>query len=117
MKRNPTYTDFENSLNGESPPDHWPGELKAMWFLRKGDWNRAHTIAQDLPSSVAHRIHGYLHWVEGDLWNAGYWYRQAGVKRPDIPLEEEARNIVTSILKSITVMLTPSEEVFPRVSK
>jgi hypothetical protein len=37
-------------------------------------------------------VHAYLHRVEGDLGNAGYWYREAGraAARGALPAEWEA---------------------------
>ena len=32
---------------------------------------------QDEPTREAAWVHAYLHRVEGDLGNAGYWYRRA----------------------------------------
>ena len=64
------------------------------------DWEGAHNIAQDIDSSAGSRIHGYLHWVEGNLRQADYWYHQTGVNRPNTGLEEESRNITTQLLQS-----------------
>ncbi len=46
----------------------------------KGDWEGAHDIVQVMDGKAAAHIHAYLHRVEGDQWNAEYWYRRAGVK-------------------------------------
>jgi hypothetical protein len=43
-------------------------------------------------------VHAYLHRVEGDLGNAGYWYRQAGKPAASSPLEAEWHQIVQSLL-------------------
>ena len=69
------------------------GCLKALSLLAGGDWEAAHKLVQDDPSSEAAWMHAHLHRVEGDLANAGYWYRRAGkaVARGD--LEEERRAI------------------------
>lgn len=74
--------------------------LKAMWMAAHDDWEGAHNIAQDIETTDGSRIHGYLHWVEGDLPNADYWYRQAGMTRPNISLEGEWHNITKHLLKS-----------------
>jgi len=52
--------------------------LKALGLLAAGDWDGAHRIVQDDPSAEAAWVHAHLHRVEGDLGNAGYWYRRAG---------------------------------------
>ena len=57
---------------------HLPPLLHALWHDAHGDWNRAHSIAQDLDTPDAAWVHGYLHRKEGDISNAGYWYHRAG---------------------------------------
>lgn len=51
---------------------------QAADFLAKGDWQRAHAIAQEDESKTGCWIHGIVHVLEGDLDNARYWYRRAG---------------------------------------
>ena len=70
--------EFEASLRGFTPPGGVHGALEALWHERRGDWDRAHKIVQDESDADAAWVHAYLHRVEGDLGNAGYWYRQAG---------------------------------------
>jgi hypothetical protein len=50
---------------------------QALALLSSGDWNAAHELVQDDPSPEAAWMHAHLHRVEGDLANAGYWYRRA----------------------------------------
>jgi hypothetical protein len=52
---------------------------RAIARLRAGDWRGAHETVQELQGVDAARLHGLLHRIEGDLDNARYWYRQAGV--------------------------------------
>jgi len=52
--------------------------LHALWHDAHGDWDRAHTITQEIESPDAAWLHAYLHRKEGDISNAGYWYRCAG---------------------------------------
>lgn len=40
-------------------------------------------------------MHAYLHRVEGDENNAGYWYRRAGKPHSSAPRAEEWQEIVT----------------------
>jgi hypothetical protein len=54
------------------------GALLALWLDAKGDWEKAHGIAQDVAGPDGAWVHAYLHRKEGDLGNAGYWYRRAG---------------------------------------
>ena len=62
----------------DNPPEELSMCLQALWWENKGDWERAHEIAQDAGSREGDWVHAYLHRVEGDLGNAGYWYRRAG---------------------------------------
>ena len=72
--------------------------LAALWWDRKGDWDRAHAIAQTIPTVQGSALHAYLHREEGVLWNADYWYRRAGRPRPAIPLTEEWTLLVQEML-------------------
>ena len=62
---------------GREPPDGMSQELVSLWLARKGRWDDAHDVAQDINTPMGSWIHAYLHRVEGDLGNAGYWYRRA----------------------------------------
>jgi len=44
-------------------------------------------------------VHAYLHRVEGDLGNAGYWYRQAQRPVPNGPLPAEWVAITKTLLE------------------
>jgi hypothetical protein len=54
------------------------GALLALWCDAKGDWEKAHGIAQDVAGVDGAWVHAYLHRKDGDLGNAAYWYGQAG---------------------------------------
>ena len=84
----------------DSPDSLGTPLLKAMWLAAKDDWEGAHNIAQDIDTSMGSRVHGYLHWVEGDIWNADYWYRRSGITRPNVSLNEEWHSITTLLLKA-----------------
>ena len=43
-------------------------------------------------------VHAYLHRVEGDLSNAGYWYRKAGRPEASSYLQEELWQIAEALL-------------------
>ena len=64
--------------------------LDAVEFLEKGDWEAAHRIAQEDESSLGSWAHGIVHLMEGDLSNAGHWYKRAGreLANPDRVAEE-----------------------------
>ena len=66
---------------------------RVLWLDERGDWAGAHDLAQSLPDPDGARLHAYLHRVEGDLPNARYWYRRAGVAEFDGSLAEERRTL------------------------
>ena len=67
--------------------------LKALGLAASGDWDGAHKLVQDDSSSEAAWVHAHLHRVEGDLSNAGYWYRRAGKPVAAGDLDEERQAI------------------------
>ncbi|MDE5459892.1 hypothetical protein [Bradyrhizobium sp. CSS354] len=86
------------SLDGAAPPPDLSAPLAALWWAAKGDWDQAHRIVQDESSREAAWVHAYLHRVEGDLGNAGYWYRQAGQPVARDSLQAEWERIVAATL-------------------
>ena len=90
--------EFIQSMKEDTPPEGLSEPLQAMWHARKGDWETAHNIAQSISSELGSWIHAYLHRVEGDLNNAGYWYRRVGKPQFQGSTEAEADDIVNSIL-------------------
>jgi len=54
------------------------GALLALWWDAKGDWEKAHEIAQNVAGADGAWVHAYLHRKDGDVGNAAYWYGQAG---------------------------------------
>ncbi len=52
--------------------------LQALWHAARGDWDRAHALAQDASGREGDWVHAYLHRLEGDHGNAAYWYARAG---------------------------------------
>jgi hypothetical protein len=63
--------------------------LKALDLEKEGNWDQAHRLIQSYYTMEACWIHAYLHRVEGDLANAGYWYSRAGKIRPGYDLKKE----------------------------
>jgi hypothetical protein len=90
--------DFEESLQGSAPPAGVSGTLEALWHERRGNWDRAHEIAQDIAGTDGSWVHAYLHRREGDLSNAAYWYRQARKPVARGNLDDEWRGIVEALL-------------------
>ncbi len=72
--------------------------LQAMWHDAKGNWHKAHSLVDSLHDETACWVHAYLHRKEGDLGNAGYWYRNAGKNMPAISLQQEWEQIVKALL-------------------
>jgi len=92
--------EFTLTTSRESPPAGLIPALEALWYLRKGDWSRAHSIVQEHEDDRAYAaVHAHLHRIEGDLANAGYWYRRAGRKVADNTLEEEWKSLVAHFLR------------------
>jgi hypothetical protein len=94
-----TVDEFERSTAGAMPPDGLTPALTALWHDARDDWNRAHTVAQDIDDETGAWVHAYLHRKEGDLGNAGYWYRRAGRPPASGDLTEEWRQIVRALLE------------------
>ncbi len=95
------YEDFVNSTFDAAPPDQLPDTLTSLWWDKKGNWDKAHFIAQNIPTIQGGAVHAYLHREEGVLWNADYWYGRAGRIRPEISLEEEWRLLVQEMIESL----------------
>ena len=93
-----TYQEFQDTLSQNQPSSEWPEALRALWYDAKGDWEASHNIAQDIHSAMGSWIHAYLHRKEGDKWNAGYWYRQAGKPYPEYSLDDELQVLVNAVI-------------------
>jgi len=90
--------DFKASLTDDAPPPALSPSLTALWWAAKGNWDAAHKIAQDQDTSDSAWVHAYLHRVEGDPGNAGYWYRQAGKPVARDSVETEWERIAAALL-------------------
>jgi hypothetical protein len=90
---------FAFTLANPTPPRALAAPLAALWWARKGDWDRAHKLVQDEAGQDAAWVHAYLHRVEGDLGNAGYWYRQARKPAATGDLDAEWAAMVDALLK------------------
>jgi len=92
------YDEFIKRVEDDQPAAGLSETLKSLWWDKKGDWDTAHAIAQDIPTKQGSAVHAYLHREEGVLWNADYWYARAGRVRPDIPLAQEWDLLVEEML-------------------
>lgn len=94
-----TYDQFLSSLSQSEPPKELPVLLQALWYDANDNWEAAHDIAQSSEGTKNYdRLHAYLHRVEGDTWNAGYWYRRAGADVFKGSLKEEWQFLVESMI-------------------
>jgi len=84
-----TYDELVASLREDAPPKNASEPIRALWLAKKGDWDGAHRLVDGIHTSTGSRIHAHLHRVEGDLSNAGYWYRRASVEPETGTLEAE----------------------------
>jgi hypothetical protein len=93
-----TLQEFKASLADDRPPSDVGPLLAALWHDARGDWNRAHDIAQEADNNAGAWVHAYLHRKEGDLPNARYWYGRAGRPASSAPIEDEWESIVSELL-------------------
>ena len=93
-----TYDEFVSTISDEQPPPAVSETFTSLWWDKKGNWDKAHSIAQEIPTEQGSAVHAYLHREEGVLWNADYWYNRAGRQRPDISLEEEWQLLAEEML-------------------
>ena len=95
-----TYDEYLADIKNAQPSSELSATLTSLWWDKKGDWDTAHAIAQEISTAQGSAVHAYLHREEGVLWNADYWYSSAGRMRPDIPLQEEWQQLVEEMLVS-----------------
>jgi hypothetical protein len=88
---------LKSTLSNTAPDGGLASPLAALWWAAKGDWEAAHRIVQDESDANSAWVHAYLHRVEGDLSNAGYWYRRAGKPAARDALDDEWQRIVDEL--------------------
>ncbi len=93
-----TPAEFERTVAKDAPPAGVGAALRALWWARKGDWDKAHAIVMEADDRNAAWVHAYLHRAEGDLGNAAYWYRQARRPVATGALEAEWGAMVAALL-------------------
>ena len=92
--------EFKASIVGAAPAPGLGAPVAALWWAAKGNWDQAHKLVQDEDTADAAGVHAYLHRVEGDLGNAGYWYRRASKPVAVGPLQTEWEAIASTLLGS-----------------
>lgn len=92
-----TLSELRATLSDSSPPAV-SALVSALWWDAKGDWERAHSIAQEIDDASASWVHAYLHRKEGDLGNAEYWYYRARQPVATDSLDEEWTRIASALL-------------------
>lgn len=84
-----TLNQFLASMQNPTPPADLDPLMEALWHDGKGNWEKAHEIAQAKNTPSHSLLHAYLHRKEGDQSNARYWYNRAGRPVPSSTLAEE----------------------------
>jgi hypothetical protein len=95
-----TLSEFKASLKEAKPPAHLAPALSALWWAAKDNWDKAHRIVMNEGGKECAWVHAYLHRREGDLDNAGYWYRQARRSVSAESLSQEWNEIAATLLKN-----------------
>jgi hypothetical protein len=93
-----TLAELKCALSKAKPPAGLVPALAALWWAGKGEWDKAHGIVMNDDGRDAAWVHAYLHRVEGDLGNAGYWYRQARRAAASGSLEAEWDGIAAALI-------------------
>ena len=92
-----TLDEFRATLSSDASPAVAPA-LVALWHDARGDWDKAHELANDVDDRTGAWVHAYLHRKEGDLGNAAYWYDRAGQPVANDALDAEWDRIATTLL-------------------
>ena len=90
---------FKSSLQEQTPPETSLA-LQALWYDAKGQWDKAHELAQQASDPTGAWVHAYLHRVEGDERNAGYWYQRARKPHSEASLPGEWEEIASALLSA-----------------
>ena len=91
------YNDFIKLTEKQKPSKKLSVIHLAIWYILKDNWDMSHKTVQKLNTEIACLFHAYLHRVEGDLGNAGYWYSRASMKPTTASLETELSDILKSV--------------------
>jgi len=93
-----TFAQFKASIAKEAPPILAPS-VQSLWWAAKGDWDKAHKCVQGHEDDAeCCWVHAHLHHQEGDMSNAGYWYRRAGKPVSTVSVPEEWEQVTKALL-------------------
>lgn len=90
--------DFDTFRAAATLPEGLSPPLVALWHAGRGAWDEAHQAVQDEADETSAWVHAHLHRQEGDLGNAGYWYRRAHRPVATGPIEAEWEAIARELL-------------------
>lgn len=90
---------FMKSVESGETPVGLDEALLSLWWDGRGDWERAHELAQSAGTRAGDWVHAYLHRKEGDEGNAGYWYSRGGKPPFNGSLEQEWVAMVRELLE------------------
>jgi hypothetical protein len=93
-----TVAEFIETLRKPAPPPAASIPLQSLWWDKQGDWQKAHSLVDDLETRDGMAVHAYLHRKEGEQWNADYWYKRAGNQHRRADLTEEWQALVQALL-------------------
>ena len=90
--------EFLNSLSEPSPPIDYNDYWKAIWYIFNDDWQAAHEIVDGPSGTLYAWMHAIVHQMEGDTWNANYWYRRANRNMNNPDIESEKLKVLEELL-------------------
>jgi len=93
--------DFQETIQGNTPPAGTSLALQAMWYDANGNWDEAHRKDQEQDDRIGAWVHAYLRRVEGDEFNPGYWYRKAGRPHSQATLAESGMRSWLSFVSGV----------------
>ena len=90
---------FHLTLSHALPPRELAAPVAALWWVKKGGWDKAHRLVMDEASLEAAWAHTFLHRAEGDEGNAHYWYGKARRHPAKGDLDAEWDAILAELLR------------------
>lgn len=77
--------------------------LNALLLTAHEKWEAAHNIAQLKEGELLYdRLHALLHRIEGDEWNAKYWYRRVNKPYGKMSITEEWNELASEYLEKLS---------------